>query len=46
MTKKHTNIFLSKALQILPKLVFFWLETTPSGNPGAGQNFAGHDLET
>jgi hypothetical protein len=33
MDRKYTNIFLSKALQNLPKLGF-WFENKPSGNPG------------
>jgi hypothetical protein len=33
MVLKYDNIFYSKALQILPELVF-WFENKPSGNPG------------
>jgi hypothetical protein len=33
MAIKYINIFQSNALQNLPKLVFFWFENKPSGNP-------------
>jgi hypothetical protein len=33
MVLKNNKIFYSKALQILPELVF-WFENKPSGNPG------------
>jgi hypothetical protein len=33
MVITYANIFHSKALQIFPKLGFFWFEIKPSGNP-------------
>jgi hypothetical protein len=37
--QKHTNIFNSKALQNLPKMVFLF-ENKPSGNPARKITFA------